>query len=58
MDNHDTQGFSYHEFRQRLACLALTEGQTIPLTMRLQLLQSFLLEADQTAVNRAALRET
>lgn len=58
MDNQDTRGFSYHDFRQRLGCLVLTEGQTAPLMMRLQLLQSFLLEADQTAANQAAFKET
>lgn len=57
MDNQDTR-FNYEDFRQRLACLALTKDQTAPLMLRLQLLQSFLLEADQTEVNQAVFRET
>lgn len=58
MDNQDARGFNYHDFRLRLARLALTEGQNGPLMLRLQLLQSFLLEEDQTPANRAAFKET
>jgi len=48
LKNQDTPGFNYKEFRQRLALLSLTEGQNAPLNMRLELLQSVLLESEQT----------
>lgn len=58
MDNQGTPGFDYRDFRNRLACLALTDGQNGPLSLRLQLLQSFLLEEEQTSASRAAFADT
>ena len=53
MDNQDKQGFDYDNFRQQLGLLSLTEAQCAPLDLRLQLLESVLLETQQTARSRA-----
>jgi len=54
MLNQDKPGFDYLDFRQRLACLSLTEGQNAPLELRLSLLQSVLLETKQSQKARDA----
>jgi len=49
MARQDTPGFDYVDFRHRLACLSLTEGQCTPLNLRLELLESFLLGVEQSS---------
>lgn len=57
MENQDKPGFDYMSFRHRLACMELVQSQSTPLQMRLELLQSVLLEAKQTAEAQAAYQE-